>query len=136
MRWKDVFLIWLLADAFLACGVLVVSVLFQGPDSPDITFLLGILGIGFLLSLPSLAVMSIFYFIYKPYSNSNYFLPYTLLILLINLVYSIVICYFFFAGDTEIMFVGLFPFFAGMLGLTVVHYKIQKRIQYTDIAEL
>lgn len=94
MRYKHVFLVWLLADILLAAALflLVTGRYVTGIDKDfDDVFLLVILyGVAF--SLPSLAVLTLFYLIFhsKPRSISDCKLPYIYAIAGINVLYFLV----------------------------------------------
>jgi hypothetical protein len=135
MRYKDIFLIWLWADIIIGLGTLLACLFTKNIANGEFDFALLIVGIGILFSLPSLAIMLIFHAIYSTNSNdkSNYLLPYTLLLLCINLGY-------YFAGylyaneinnDFGRGFI-CFTAFAGILAFYFIDKRIQRRILHQD----
>ncbi len=124
MRWRDVCLIWLLADVLLAAGTVTV-VLVSPKGTGDMELLWLVLGYGFLVTLPSLAAMLLFYAVYsqarkgKAYHVSHYIL----LILAINLLYWLaarVTNFYIVSFDIRLI---LCTTIAGLIALAFVHRR-------------
>jgi len=129
MKYKQVFLIWLLADAFLALGLLCFAFyeLFTGGSKNDIEIFFWMLLYGTCISLPSLLVMLLFHFIFtKNAKNSvTYSIPYVALIIAINMLYLLTGQYVF--GMTAEFNVFYFATTAaGLLAFYLVDRKIKK----------
>jgi hypothetical protein len=127
MRWKDVFMIWLWADVLLGAGAVIFAIFTSAMFTGGPVLMLLVLLYGLLISLPSLVIMLLFHAICRRKSSSNYFWPYTMLILSVNIAYWITGTYFLGYTNTEyIAFIGC-TILAGLLGFAIVNNTIQKR---------
>ncbi|MFN8253788.1 MAG: hypothetical protein U0V75_18085 [Ferruginibacter sp.] len=129
MKYKHVFLIWLLADIFLAAAlfILVFGRLLAGFDKEFDGILLLVILYGFAFSLPSLLALTLFYFIYnrKPRSIAEYSKSYILAIIGINLLYCLV-TYGANVMDAEFCIFYICSTAAGLLSFYVVFRKLRK----------
>lgn len=132
MKYKHVFLTWLLADAFLAAGLLCFGIyeLATGNGSKDDAgmFLLAA-GIGVCCSLPSLAAMLLFHLVFTKNAKNpaDYTMPYIALIICINMLYLLIGEYWYgMTAEFNIFYVG--STLAGLLAFYLVHRKIKKHI--------
>jgi protein-S-isoprenylcysteine O-methyltransferase Ste14 len=128
MKYKHVFFIWLLADAFLAAGglcFLAYTAVTESARDGEIFFL--VIGIGILFSLPSLIVMLIFHAVFTNNAKdpANYFSPYIILIVTINILY-LVIGRIVFTMPGEFGYVYIGTTLAGLLAFYLVDRKIKK----------
>jgi hypothetical protein len=128
MKYKHVFFIWLLADAFLALGGLcfLIYAADSGSNKEVVTFFL-VLGFGILISLPSLITMLIFHAIFTQNAKkpANYFSPYIILIVSINILY-LVIGHIVFTMPGYFGYVYIGTTLAGLLAFYLVDRKIKK----------
>jgi hypothetical protein len=94
MKYKHVFFIWLLADAFLALGLsaFVIYARITSGNSDEVMMYLAITVYGIGISLPSLIAMSIFYYFYnkKAADKTDYKSVYVGLIIAINILYLLI----------------------------------------------
>jgi chromate transport protein ChrA len=137
MRWKDVFLIWLLADVLLAAGSLI-AVLITGGVRNDLEIFPFVLLYGFLVTLPSLAAMLLFHAVYSHVKKNETYqvLPYLLLVLSINLIYWLVWIFTFRHYENFQTWLILCTTIAGLIALAIVHLRIKKREQQVIIENL
>lgn len=131
MKYKQVFFIWLLADAFLIIGLLCFGLyeLLTGGSKSDIEIFLLVVGIGILASVPSLLIMLLFHFIYtrNVKDTQNYRLPYIALIIGINIVYYLISLFGYrITGEFKLLFMATTT--AGLLAFYFVDWKIQKSL--------
>jgi len=135
MKYKHVFLIWILADVFLALGLLGFTIYeqFTGGSLDDLSMFLAIAAYGTMISLPSLCVMLLFHFVYtKSAKNSSvYRIPYLGLIIGINVLY-LLIGQFGFDMTLEFNVFYLGSTAAGLLAFYLVDRKIRKAATIND----
>jgi hypothetical protein len=139
MKYKHVFFTWLLADGLLAAVLLVIavwsSVTGGGSDMGGIYLFAVAYGVVF--SLPSLVIMSIFYFILKPrQGNTDAYRKYCVFLIIgINVLYFVT---GWFTGWME-------PFFswfylcstaAGLCSFYFVNRRINKKLAQQENTEL
>jgi hypothetical protein len=128
MKYKQVFFIWLLADAFLAaaglCFIIYNAITASGSDTS--IFLL-VLGLAFLITLPSLIIMLLFHAVFTKQAKNpaNYGPPYIILIVSINILY-LVIGHIVFTMPGEFGYVYIATTLAGLLAFYVVDRRIKK----------
>ncbi len=128
MKYKQVFFIWLLADAFLAAVGLCFLVYIAVADSnSDSEIILLVIGIAFLLTLPSLIVMLLFHAVFAKYAKnpSNYASSYIILIVSINILY-LVIDHIVFTMPGQFGYVYIGTTAAGLLAFYLVDRRIKK----------
>jgi len=130
MKYKQVFLIWFLADVFLALGVLAFCIYeqFNGGSTDDLPMFLGFVVYGTLVSLPSLCVMLLFHFVYSKTAKdiTQYRMPYIALIIFINILYLLIGEYGFgMTPEFNIFYLGSTA--AGLLAFYFVDRKIKKK---------
>jgi sulfite exporter TauE/SafE len=128
MKYKHVFFIWLLADAFLAIGgvcFIIYTALTESPSDNGILWL--VIGLGFLITLPSLIVMLIFHAIFTKNAKdpASYAAPYIILIVSINILY-LVIGHIVFTPGSEFGYTYIPTTLAGLLAFYLVDRKIKK----------
>jgi sulfite exporter TauE/SafE len=138
MQYKHVFFIWLLADAFLAgAGVcfIIYTALTESPSDTGILWL--VIGLGILITLPSLIVMLIFHAVFtKNTANpANYAAPYIILIVSINILY-LVIGHIVFTMPGEFGYGYIATTLAGLLAFYLVDRKIKKNAAVNFIADV
>lgn len=131
MKYKHVFLIWLLADVFLAL-VLLLLVIWNAVAGVDKDFdglFLLVIAYGVVISLPSLVLLTIFHFVYngrlkKPKTDTK---PYIAVIVGINVLYLFST---FLTGimDAEFNFFYLCSTAAGLLAFYTVNRKARKAL--------
>jgi hypothetical protein len=128
MKYKQVFFIWLLADAFLAaaglCFIIYNAISSSGSDT---SILLLVIGLAFLITLPSLIVMLLFHAVFTKHAKkpANYGPPYIILIVSINILY-LVIGHIVFTMPGEFGYVYIATTLAGLLAFYVVDRSIKK----------
>ncbi|MFM2326024.1 MAG: hypothetical protein RIR31_226 [Bacteroidota bacterium] len=130
MKYKHVFFIWLLADAFLALGLLgfLLYEMFNGGNKNDMEMFLFVMVYGVCISLPSLIVMLLFHFIFikNAKDKANYKLPYIGLIISINILYLVIGQYGFgMTGEFKLFYIG--STLAGLLAFYFVNKRIRKK---------
>jgi hypothetical protein len=130
MKYKHVFFIWLLADAFLALGLLgfLLYEMFNGGNKNDMEMFLFVMVYGVCISLPSLIVMLLFHFIFTKNAKdeANYKLPYIGLIISINILYLVIGQYGFgMTGEFKLFYIG--STLAGLLAFYFVNKRIRKK---------
>jgi len=131
MKYKQVFFIWLLADAFLAAGLLcfaVYELVADGASNDDLWMALWAAGLGICFSLPSLLVILLFHFVFTKNAKhtDEYRMPYIALIICINMLYLLISQYWF--GMTEefnVFYIG--TTLAGFLAFYIVDRKFRKK---------
>ncbi len=131
MKYKHVFLIWLLADVFLASGVLCFFLydMFNGSNTNDLGMFLLVIAYGISISLPSLLAMLLFHFIFtkKAPNTLNYAKPYIALIICINVLYLLIGQYVFgMTGEFKYFYIG--TTLAGLLAFYLIDKKIKKTV--------
>jgi sulfite exporter TauE/SafE len=134
MKYKHVFFIWLLADGFLAAGGLCFLIYTAATESAsDGGMVLLVIGLGILVSLPSLIVMLIFHGIFtqNAANPANYFSPYIILIVSINILY-LVIGRIVFTMPGEFGYVYIGTTLAGLLAFYLVDRKIKKNTVFVE----
>ncbi len=130
MKYKHVFLVWLLADLFLAAGLLCFGIYEQATgngSNDDAGMFLLAAGIGIGCSLPSLAAMMLFHLVFTKNAKhpEEYTMPYIALIIIINMLYLLIGEYWFgMTGEFNIFYIG--STLAGLLAFYLVHRKIKK----------
>ena len=130
MKYKQVFFIWLLANAFLISGLLVFAVyeMFSGGGSKDdLSILFWVAGLGILVTLPSLCIMLLFhlFFTKKAKDVTRYQMPYIALIICINMVYLLFGRYVYdMTKEFDVFYIG--STLAGLLAFYLVDRKIKK----------
>lgn len=129
MKYKHVFFIWLLADAFLALGLLgfLLYEMFNGGNKNDMEMFLFVMVYGVCISLPSLIVMLLFHFIFTKNAKdaANYKLPYIGLIISINILYLVIGQYTFgMTGEFKLFYI--VSTLAGLLAFYFIDRKIKK----------
>ncbi|MGC4103509.1 hypothetical protein [Ferruginibacter sp.] len=131
MKYKHVFLVWLLADVFLAIG-LFIFILFElsgtsGRNNMDMFLWVCLYGI--VVSLPSLAIMLIFHavFMHNAKDPGDYKMPYMLLIIGINFLYLLITANAYRMGELfNLFYMG--STVAGLLAFYIVDRKIKKQV--------
>lgn len=131
MKYKQVFFIWLLADVFLALGLLsfVIYEQFTGGNANDMEMFFWVLLYGFVVSLPSLLLMTLFHFIFikNAKTPANYAMPYITLIISINILYLLMGQFGFgITGEFKIFYIG--STLAGLIAFYVVDKQIKKAV--------
>ena len=129
MKYKHVFLIWLIADLFLAFGLLcfVIYEQIDGGDKNDMGMFLLIAGYGIVVSLPSLVTMLLFHLLYtnNVKDTANYRQPYIALIIGINILYLLIgQVGFGMTGEFNTFYVG--STLAGLLAFYLIDRRIKK----------
>ena len=129
MKYKQVFFIWLIADLFLALGLLsfVIYELFTGGNANDMEMFFWVLLYGFVVSLPSLLLMTLFHFIFikNAKTPANYPIPYIALIISINILYLLMGQFGFgMTGEFNVFYIG--STLAGLIAFYVVDKQIKK----------
>ena len=135
MKYKHVFFIWLLADAFLALGLFafVVYEQFSGGSKDDMGMFLLVAAYGICISLPSLIVMLIFHAIFTSNTKDpkDYKSTYIILIVSINVLYLLVGQFCFgMTGEFNVFY--LASTLAGLLAFYLVDRKIRKNVVIAD----
>jgi hypothetical protein len=130
VKYKHVFLLWFWADLILAIGLFVAYFavgFYNSAKNNDYGMYLFVLGYGLVISIPSLIAMLIFHSLYNQKSilKKNYFKVYSLVILVVNLLY-LLCSYFIFKMGGEFSLLYLFTTLAGFISLYLVHLKIKK----------
>ena len=131
MKYKQVFFIWLLADAFLAAGLLcfgIYELLTGGGSSDDVSMFFWAAAIGIGCSLPSLLVMLLFHSVYTKNTKhpAEYTMPYVALIVCINMLYLLIGQYWFgMTAEFNLFYVG--TTLSGLLAFYLVDRKIKKK---------
>jgi uncharacterized membrane protein YhaH (DUF805 family) len=127
MKYKHVFFTWLLADIFLALGLLGFFIYEQikGQSTDDVGMFVLVAFYGLCVSLPSLLLMTLFYFLFTKKMQDNYKKTYVLLIVGINLLY-LLISILFFNMPQEFGFFYIATTGAGLLSFYIVDKKIKK----------
>lgn len=129
MKYKQLFFIWLLADAFLIFGLLCFALyeLFTGGNKNDLEMFWLVAGYGIIVSLPSLMVMTLFHFIFikNVKDPANCKIPYIALIVGINILY-LLIGQFGFGMKGEFKLFYFATTAAGLLAFYLVHRKIKR----------
>jgi chromate transport protein ChrA len=132
MKYKHVFLIWLFADILLVIG----SLVYATKDSLYGTTIFFGSFFGLLFSLPSLIIMLLFHAIYTKHAKNpnNYVLPYSLLILIINIIYLLVGYLWPINYETIYSFYNFYKIFiattlAGFVSFYLVNRKIKKELK-------
>ena len=132
MKYKHVFKIWLLADAFLATGLLCFGLylLLTGGDKLQdaiaMFFMISLYGL--LLSLPSLAALSVCYFLLQRFfvTPGHYTTSYITVIIIINVLYLLIGRLIFgMGGEFDIFYLGSTA--AGLLSFYFVNAGIKKK---------
>ncbi len=134
MKYKHVFFIWLLADAFLAAGGLCFLIYTAATEpASDGGMVLLVIGLGILVSLPSLIVMLIFHAVFtqNAANPADYFSPYIILIVSINILY-LVIGRIVFTMPGEFGYVYIGTTLAGLLAFYLVDRKIKKNTAFVE----
>ena len=139
MKYKHVFFIWLLADVFLALGLLCFAVYLQfeeagqdgyfNLDMSDWAMCFYIILYGLLLSIPSLISMLSFHFFYtkNAKAGADHRGAYIALIIAINILYLLI-------GQFGYDMTGEFNYFyiastaAGLLSFYLVDRKVKKKL--------
>jgi hypothetical protein len=132
MKYKYLFLVWLLAEVILGIGAFI-AVIAQTAFSShvfnkDYGMIFMVIGLSLLWSFPSLLVMWLFHFLYSqkhPYLKS-YFKIYSIVIITINVLYALC-SRFIFTMNTEFLLYFIFTTIAGLLALYFVTLKIKKK---------
>jgi hypothetical protein len=136
MKYKHVFKIWILANAFIALGIIIyLFANFGGPndidDLSDPGMFLFVAGVGVLISVPSLIIMMVFHHFYLEQKNNsgNYVQAYSILIIVINALY------FFwshsnFGTDFDIFY--LLSTVSGIAALLCIDWRIKKAKQIEE----
>lgn len=130
MRYKDVFLIWLIADGLLAAGSIILSLISSNFADGEFGFALVIIAYGIAFSLPSLAVMLLFHAIFNSSRKSNYQGPYLFLIIVINLLYLLMGRFFLDMILSNYMYLIGSTTLAGLLAFAIVDRMIRKRLKH------
>ena len=98
MKYKNVFLIWLWANLIICViGFILCPLYFISEDGLDVDYLDlfsaegMVMGIGFLVTIPSLIILLVFHHFYSKYKieKTSYISHYGLIIIIINCVYLI-----------------------------------------------
>lgn len=131
MKYKEVFFIWLLADAFLAIGLFgfVIYEQFTGADKNDLGMFLQLAGYGICISLPSLIAMLLFNWVYNANAKAgaDRRLAFIALVICINMLYLLI-------GEYGIGMTGEFNYFyiastmAGLLSFYLVDRTAGKKM--------
>lgn len=133
MRYKDVFLIWLLADMLLATGLVILSFFTLKFAEGDAGMVLLMIIYGLIVSLPSLVMMLIFHTVYKAIiKNNNDQFPYLVLILIINFLYWLIGNPGYKAIDMNYGYFILLTSLAGSIAFVIVGWRIRKRLSGAD----
>ena len=130
MRYREVFLIWLIADGLLAAGSIILSLFSANFAEGDFGFVLLIIAYGIAFSLPSLAVMLIFHAIFNSSRKTNYQGPYLFLIITINLLYLLLGRFFFDMYLSSYALLIGFTTLAGLIAFAIVDRMIRKRLKH------
>ncbi len=131
MKYKDIFLVWLLAEIILAIGaflaIIAQTIYSSASFDRDYGMLLLVVGLSLLWSSPSLVVMLGFHYYNskKHPFQKNYFKTFSILIIVINIVYALC-SRFIFTMNIEFLLYFIFTTIAGLLALCVIHYKIKR----------
>ncbi len=130
MKYKHVFLIWLLADIFLATGLLLIvlwNILSGGDKDFDGLFFL-VIAYGVVISMPSLLILTVFHFIYnrRKKDPTAYTKPYITVIICINTLYFLSTLYTR-TLDAAFSWFYLCSTAAGLLAFYTVNRKIRKK---------
>lgn len=138
VKYKDVFLLWFLADLILGVGLFLTMFAINfsdGTKNNDYGMFLFVLVYGLLISIPSLVAMLIFHYFYNQKSmlKKDYLKVYSLVILGINVVYMLC-SYFIFKMGGEFNLFYLFSTIAGFISLYLVHLKIKNEERREMIA--
>ena len=130
MKYKQVFFVWLLADAFLALGLLAFFIYeqFDGGNKNDLGMFLMVAGYGICISLPSLVALLLFHLLYSKNvkEGADHSMAYIALIISINILYLLI-------GQYGIGMTGEFNYFyiastlAGLLSFYLVDRKVKKK---------
>ena len=133
MRYKDVFLIWLLADMLLATGLVIISFFTLKFAEGDAGMVLLMIIYGLIVSLPSLVMMLIFHTVYKAIvKNNNYRLPYLVLIFIINFLYWLIGNPAYKSIDMNYGYFILLTTLAGSIAFVIVDRRTRKRLSGAD----
>jgi hypothetical protein len=129
MKYKHVFFIWLLADVFLAAGLLCFGVYlsFTGGNANDVSMLFMIMFYGLLVSLPSLVAMLLFHLLFQriAVTPEKYVTPYITLIIVINILYLLIgVFSFHMTTEFNIFYIG--STLAGLLSFFIINKRIKK----------
>jgi len=131
MKYKHVFFIWLLADAFLALGLLAFAVYeqFSGGSKNDLEMFVLFVLYGILVSLPSLVTMLIFHFVYSKNvkAGTDHKPAYIILIISINILYLVV--GLFYGMTSEFNYFYIASTLAGLLSFYLVDRAVKKKLQ-------
>ena len=131
MKYKQVFFIWLLADAFLIAGLIcfgIYELITGGGGSDDAGIFLLAVGIGIGCSLPSLLAMLLFHLVYTKNAKqpAEYTMPYVAMIVCINMLYLLIGQYGFgMTPEFNIFYVA--TTLAGLLAFYLVDRRIKKK---------
>ena len=133
MKFKHVFQLWFWADLILAAGGSIFALIVSNGDFSSIGFalLIALYGIG--ISLPSLIMMLIFHSIYSrnDRDTSNYVEVYSIVILVINVLYLVVSYFPMHLGkEFSLLYIGTTA--AGFLSLYIVHRRIKKALAIAE----
>lgn len=137
MKYTHVVFIWLLADVLLGIGSFVYATRYNEYGTTMLFWSVT----GFIYSLPSLLIMLIFHIFYEKYAKNpaNYVLPYSILILGINILYLSAGFIFSIDGSDSIYhFNSFYKIFiattvAGFLSFYLVNMKIKKNNKHIQI---
>jgi len=139
MKYKHVFFIWLLADAFLALGLVGFAIYLQFEEAgQNAHFNLGmgdwamcfyVILYGLLLSIPSLISMLFFHFIYtkNAKAGADHRGAYIALIIAINILY-LLIGQFGYGMTSEFNYFYIASTAAGLLSFYLVDRKVKKKL--------
>jgi len=131
MKYKHVFFIWLLADAFLALGLLAFAVYeqFSGGDKNDLDLFILFVLYGIVVSLPSLITMLIFHFIYTKNAKegADHKPAYISLIVSINALYLIIGQLCGMTGEFNYFYIA--STLAGLLSFYLVNRAVQRKLR-------
>ena len=130
MRYREVFLIWLIADGLLATGSIILSLISSDFADGEFGFALLIIAYGIGFSLPSLFIMMIFQAIFDSSRKSNYQGPYLFLIIGINLLYLLAGIFFFDMKLNSYVYLIGFTTLAGLIAFAIVDRMIRKRLNH------
>jgi predicted neutral ceramidase superfamily lipid hydrolase len=142
MKYKHVFKIWILADAFLALSLTIYLFItidqpLNSKDLSDPGFFILIIGWGVIVSIPSLIAMMIFHHFYlkKATGSSNYVTTYIIVILVINALYLACthLPNYHMGNDFDVFFI--FSTLAGLLALFCIDWRIRraKKLEPVDM---
>jgi uncharacterized membrane protein YdjX (TVP38/TMEM64 family) len=130
MKYKQVFFIWLLADAFLALGLLAFAFYeqFTGGAKDDFGMFLLVAAYGICISLPSLIVMLLFNLVYtnNAKEGSDHRAAYILLIISINILYLVIGQLYGMTGEFNYFYIASTA--AGLLSFYLVDKKARKKL--------